>query len=142
MVLTVIFATRGALASNRHIIEVLHFVGAESSFVAREFQKHFLIISLKGALAGAVLAALFFGLAAWWQSMSIATPESDQATALFGSFTIDWTGYVGIFITMLVLAIRGTFHSEYYTPVEVTGLYWHFVDIVWVFLFPLLYLVA
>jgi cell division transport system permease protein len=108
MVLTVIFATRGALASNRHIIEVLHFVGAESSFVAREFQKHFLIISLKGALAGAVLAALFFGLAAWWQSMSIATPESDQATALFGSFTIDWTGYVGIFITMLVIAALTT----------------------------------
>jgi len=49
---------------------------------------------------------------------------------------------LGIFITVLVLAIRGTFHSEYYTPVEVTGLYWHFVDIVWVFLFPLLYLVA
>lgn len=49
---------------------------------------------------------------------------------------------LGIFITVLVLAIRGTFHSEYYTPVEITGLYWHFVDIIWIFLFPLLYLVA
>lgn len=48
MVLTVVFATRGALSGNRHIVEVLHFVGAESSFVAREFQKHFLKISLKG----------------------------------------------------------------------------------------------
>ena len=49
---------------------------------------------------------------------------------------------LGIFVTVLVAAIRGTFHSEYYTPVEITGLYWHFVDIVWIVLFPLLYLVA
>ncbi len=39
MILTVVFATRGALSGNRHIIEVLHFVGAEGSFVAQEFQK-------------------------------------------------------------------------------------------------------
>jgi cytochrome c oxidase subunit 3 len=36
---------------------------------------------------------------------------------------------------------QGRFSPEYYTPVEMTGLYWHFVDIVWVFLFPLLYLI-
>ena len=36
----------------------------------------------------------------------------------------------------------GTFDAEYYTPVEVAGLYWHFVDIVWIFLFPLLYLIG
>jgi cell division transport system permease protein len=113
MVLTVIFATRGALAGNRHIVEVLHFVGAESSFVAEEFQKHFLLISLKGALTGAVLAAVFFLLAGWWQSRSIATPESDQATALFGSFTIDWTGYAGIFVTMLVIAALTTLTARY-----------------------------
>jgi cytochrome c oxidase subunit 3 len=40
-----------------------------------------------------------------------------------------------------VAALRGSFSREYYTPVEVGGLYWHFVDIVWVFLFPLLYLI-
>jgi cell division transport system permease protein len=104
MVLTVIFATRGALAGNRHIVEVLHFVGAESSFVAEEFQKHFLMISLKGSLAGALLAALSFAAAGWWQTSTIATPESDQAAALFGSFAIDWTGYTGIFLTMMVIA--------------------------------------
>ena len=60
MVLTVVFATRGALAGNRHIIEVLHFVGAEARFVAREFQKHFLLISLKGAVAGGALAVVVF----------------------------------------------------------------------------------
>jgi cell division transport system permease protein len=113
MVLTVIFATRGALAGNRHIVEVLHFVGAESSFVAQEFQKHFLLISLKGSLAGAVLAAGSFAAAGWWQSRSIATPESDQATALFGAFTIDWTGYGGIFLTMLVIAALTTLTARF-----------------------------
>ena len=42
---------------------------------------------------------------------------------------------------LLILAWRGRFNSVYYAPVELSGLYWHFVDIVWVFLFPLLYLV-
>lgn len=44
--------------------------------------------------------------------------------------------------TLLVMAIRGRFGSNYYTPVEIGGLYWHFVDIVWIFLFPLLYLIG
>jgi cell division transport system permease protein len=108
MVLTVIFATRGALSGNRHIVEVLHFVGAEASFVANEFQKHFLIISLKGSGAGSALAALFFLMASWWQSRSLATPESDQATALFGTFSVGWLGYVGIALTMIVIAALTT----------------------------------
>lgn len=48
---------------------------------------------------------------------------------------------MGIFVWLLVKAIRGRFTSEYYTPVELSGLYWHLVDIIWIFLFPLLYLV-
>jgi cytochrome c oxidase subunit III len=42
---------------------------------------------------------------------------------------------------LLAAARRGAFSSDYFTPVEMAGLYWHFVDIVWVFLFPLLYLI-
>jgi len=42
---------------------------------------------------------------------------------------------------LLVRASRAEFGPEYYTPVELGGLYWHFVDIVWIFLFPLLYLI-
>jgi cytochrome c oxidase subunit 3 len=49
---------------------------------------------------------------------------------------------VGIMIVITVLALKKTFDSDYYTPVEVGGLYWHFVDIVWIFLFPLLYLIG
>lgn len=113
MVLTVIFATRGALSGNRHIVEVLHFVGAEASFVASEFQKHFLLISLKGSLAGASLAAALFAGASLWQSSRLATPESDQAAALFGTFSIDWTGYLGIFATMIVIALLTTLTARF-----------------------------
>ena len=49
---------------------------------------------------------------------------------------------IGIFGWVLKRAARGDFSSEYYGPVEVTGLYWHFVDIIWIFLFPLLYLIG
>ena len=46
----------------------------------------------------------------------------------------------GILITLILMARKGKFTKEYNAPVEISGLYWHFVDIVWIFLFPLLYL--
>ena len=49
---------------------------------------------------------------------------------------------IGLMAIILFMAIRGRFSAEYYTPVEISGLYWHFVDIVWIFLFPLLYLLG
>lgn len=49
---------------------------------------------------------------------------------------------IGIMLVMLWMATRGRFSPEYHAPIEVTGLYWHFVDIVWIFLFPLLYLIG
>jgi hypothetical protein len=49
---------------------------------------------------------------------------------------------LGIMLWLLWKAYRGTFTPEYYAPVEMAGLYWHFVDIVWIFLFPLLYLLG
>jgi cytochrome c oxidase subunit III len=48
---------------------------------------------------------------------------------------------IGIMIWLIAKAAKGRFSPEYYTPVELSGLYWHFVDIVWIYLFPLLYLV-
>ena len=48
----------------------------------------------------------------------------------------------GLLIYFLIQARRHRYHSEYYGPVEIMGLYWHFVDIVWIFLFPLLYLLG
>tara|TARA_R110002020_G_scaffold198830_9_gene400133 strand:- start:15372 stop:16364 length:993 start_codon:yes stop_codon:yes gene_type:complete len=94
--LTVIFATRGAMAGNRHIVEVLHFVGAETSFIASQFQKRFLLIGLKGAAFGGGVAAVAFLLLAAWQSNTMATALNDQVTALFGRFTLSGAGYFGI----------------------------------------------
>jgi cytochrome c oxidase subunit III len=49
---------------------------------------------------------------------------------------------VALMLTIFFMARRGKFNSTYFTPVEISGLYWHFVDIVWIFLFPLLYLIG
>ncbi len=48
---------------------------------------------------------------------------------------------VGILLTLILQARRGKFSADYYTPVDTAGLYWHFVDVIWIFLFPLLYLI-
>jgi len=49
---------------------------------------------------------------------------------------------IGVLAVMLVMGARGRFGPRYHNPIECSGLYWHFVDIVWIFLFPLLYLVG
>jgi cytochrome c oxidase subunit 3 len=67
---------------------------------------------------------------------------------IFFSFYFAMTGMhalhmvigIGLLTWLALKARRGRFSSSYFTPVELVGLYWHFVDIVWIFLFPLLYL--
>ena len=103
-VLTVVFATRGAMAGNGHIIEVLHFVGAEARFIAGEFRSHFLLTGAKGAAAGGVAAIIVFVIFSWWSSRNLATPQADQATALFGNFAIGTTGYIGVGVVVMVVA--------------------------------------
>jgi cytochrome c oxidase subunit 3 len=48
---------------------------------------------------------------------------------------------VGILLTLILQARKGVYSASYYTPIDVAGLYWHFVDVIWIFLFPLLYLI-
>jgi cell division transport system permease protein len=103
-VLTVIFATRGAMAGSGDIIEVLHFVGAEPRFIARQFQRHFLILGLRGAIAGGLLAIVIFATLGVWTSWSRATPEGDQIAALFGTFVLGWPGYLGILAIAAIVA--------------------------------------
>jgi cytochrome c oxidase subunit 3 len=50
-------------------------------------------------------------------------------------------GMIVMFI-MMILAMRGKFNAQYFTPIDLTGLYWHIVDLIWIFLFPLLYLIG
>jgi cytochrome c oxidase subunit III len=49
---------------------------------------------------------------------------------------------LGLLTVLVIMTARGRFSSQYYAPLEISGLYWHFVDIVWIFLFPLLYLIG
>jgi len=77
-----------------------------------------------------------------------AGPDAPQAQ-LFFSLYFGMTGLhaahmiigIGILAVLVAQGRRGRFGPEYYTPVELSGLYWHFVDIIWIFLFPLLYLI-
>jgi len=61
--------------------------------------------------------------------------------AMTGLHALHMVVGVGILATLIVQAKRGKFTAAYMTPVDISGLYWHFVDIVWIFLFPLLYLI-
>ncbi|RFC64560.1 ABC transporter permease [Fulvimarina endophytica] len=101
--LTVVFATRGAMAGNKQIVEVLHFVGARSEFIAAQFQTHFLRMGLIGALFGGSAAVVLFWMMGLWTESNQARPEADQISALFGSFAIGWSGYLGVaFVIVLV----------------------------------------
>jgi cytochrome c oxidase subunit 3 len=62
--------------------------------------------------------------------------------AMTGLHAIHMIIGIPILATLAINGLRGKYGPEYYTPVEMTGLYWHFVDIVWIFLFPLLYLIG
>ncbi len=74
----------------------------------------------------------------------------ERHVQIFYSFYFVMTGMhalhmiigIGLMVWLLVKAVRREFAANYYSPVEVFGLYWHFVDVIWIFLFPLLYLVG
>ncbi len=112
-VLTVVFATRGAMAGNQHVIEVLHFVGAEQSFIAGQFQRHFLLLGLKGALTGGLLALGGFLALGYWSRSNIADPASDQMAALFGTFSVGLSGYAGTLILIFVIAMLTAITSRF-----------------------------
>jgi len=103
--LAVTFATRGAMAGNREVVDVLHFVGATDDFIAREFQRRFFKLGLRGSAAGAGAAlAMTIGLGLLTQSWR-ASPAGDQLEALFGSFNIGWRGYVVVILIALAVAL-------------------------------------
>ncbi|MCC7442979.1 MAG: cytochrome c oxidase subunit 3 family protein [Bdellovibrionales bacterium] len=62
--------------------------------------------------------------------------------AMTGLHGIHVLGGMAVMLWVLKRAMRGEFNAHYYTPVEMTGLYWHFVDLVWIYLFPILYLLG
>jgi cell division transport system permease protein len=103
-VLSVAFATRGAMAANRPIVEVLHFVGARGSYIASQFQRHFLMLGLQGGLIGGGLAMLVFALAGIAADLSLGTTAGDQLAILFGRFSLGIYGYLAILAQVVLIA--------------------------------------
>jgi cell division transport system permease protein len=95
-ILSVTFATRGAMATNKAVIEVLHFVGAKNGFIARHFQHHFLVLGLQGGAIGGGAAIILFALAGVTSRWFAGTAGGDQTSALFGSFSIGVAGYFAL----------------------------------------------
>jgi len=80
---------------------------------------------------------------------TLTDPDIQSHAQLYFSLYFAMTGLhalhmivgAGLLIWLIKLSMRGRFTPQYNTPVEIVGLYWHFVDIVWIYLFPLLYLI-
>lgn len=104
-VLSVSFATRGAVAANRAIVEVLHFIGARDSYVANVFQRHFLIVGLKGGAIGGLVAALLFSMSRLAGDLMSALPGGAGVAPLLGQLGLGPTGYLGIAAIVLLVAL-------------------------------------
>jgi cell division transport system permease protein len=104
-VLSVTFATHGAIATNRPVVEVLHFIGAPDRFIAGHFQRHFLWLGLKGGAIGAGAAILLFALAELISSWFASGAGADRVSALFGTFSIGTAGYVAVAVQVAAIAV-------------------------------------
>jgi cell division transport system permease protein len=107
-IISVSFATRGAMAANRPIVEVLHFVGAGDRYIADRFFRHFLLLGLEGGVIGGGAAMLLFGfsesVAGWFSG----TPVGDQFAALLGTFSLRPSGYLVLAVqAVMIAAITG-----------------------------------
>jgi cell division transport system permease protein len=111
-IISVSFATRGAMAANRPIVEVLHFVGAGDRYIANCFFQHFLLLGLEGGVIGGGLAMLAFGfsesIATWFSG----TPVGDQFAALLGTFSLRPSGYLALAAQALVIAATTAWASR------------------------------
>jgi cell division transport system permease protein len=103
-IISVSFATRGAMAANRPIVEVLHFVGAGDRYIANRFLRHFLRLGLQGGVIGGGVAMLAFGfsesIAGWFSG----TPVGDQFAALLGTFSLRPSGYLALAVQAVLIA--------------------------------------
>ena len=105
-IISVSFATRGAMAANRPIVEVLHFVGAGDRYIANRFLRHFLRLGLEGGVIGCVAAMLMFGFSESIANWFSGTPVGDQFAALLGTFSLRPSGYLVLAAqTILIAAI-------------------------------------
>src|SRR5580692_11015778 len=103
-IISVSFATRGAMAANRPIVEVLHFVGAGDRYIANRFLRHFLRLGLEGGVIGGGIAMLFFGFSESITGWFSGTPVGDQFAALLGTFSLRPSGYLALAAQAVMIA--------------------------------------
>ena len=100
----IVSATRSAMASNREIIEVLHFVGANERFISREFERHFLGLGVRAGLVGAIAAALAFLLMPYVMGLGEGGITGAEMHRLVGPGRLDFWGYFLCFFVVFVVA--------------------------------------
>lgn len=101
----IVSATRSAMASNREIVEVLHFVGATDRFIAREFERHFLTLGVRAGVVGAGFAmAVFFLMPTAMELLGGGTITMAEMKRLVGSGVLDGTGYLILAGVVVVIA--------------------------------------
>jgi cell division transport system permease protein len=103
--LSVTFATKGAMAANKPVIEVLHFVGAKNGYIASHFQRHFLLLGLQGGAVGGSVAILIFALAGIVSGWFAGSAGAEQTAAMFGSFSIGIGGYAAVLAQVVLIAL-------------------------------------
>src|SRR5215469_9893668 len=103
-VLSVSFATRGAMATNRPIVEVLHFIGAKDNFIASQFQGHFLMLGLQGGAIGGGAALLVLWLGGVVNQLFVGTAVQEQTSALFSTFSLGIAGYAAVIGQIVLVA--------------------------------------
>jgi cell division transport system permease protein len=122
MALAVAFATRGAMAGSKQIIDVLHFVGAEDRFIAAQFQKIFLRLGLKGGIIGGLCAVLLFAASAGFSHLWNLSPGGDQLEAMFGSFSLGFKGYAIVSLIAASIAFLTGYMSRMVVFRHLSGL--------------------
>ena len=101
----IVSATKSAMAANREIVEVLHFVGATDRFIAREFERHFLRLGVRAGIVGAVWAMfVFVAMPTVMKLLGGGSVTTDEIRRLVGIATLDAMGYVLLGIVVLVIA--------------------------------------
>lgn len=101
----IVSATKSAMASNREIVEVLHFVGATDKFISREFEKHFLRLGIKAGVVGAVSAmVVFLSLPAIMELMGGGPVSAVEMQRLIGTGSLDPAGYLLLGIVVVIIA--------------------------------------
>ena len=101
----IVSATRSALASNREIVEVLHFVGATDRYIAREFERHFLRLGIRAGLVGAVCAMVVFSACRRsWKCSAAAPSTTAEMHRLIGTSGLDATGYLLLGVVVIMIS--------------------------------------